>query len=80
MQISFRQWLIAEDDTRTGAKLGLYPSLADSLGQYPPLYLAAVSADFITYSNMFYPKYPQWRAGILDPNPMASLGGGVIHH
>ena len=34
----FKNWLLKENATRTGAKLGLYPTINDALGQYPPLY------------------------------------------
>lgn len=66
----FKEWLLREDDKRTGAKLGLYPSLADSLGQYPPLYIASVAADFVTYFDMHYGKNPLGKKGIINPKHM----------
>jgi hypothetical protein len=50
---SFKYWLM-ENDLRTGAKLGLYPPIADALGQYPPLYAMASAADLITYIDIAY--------------------------
>jgi hypothetical protein len=71
--MNFKEWLLREDDMRTGAKIGLYPSLADSLGQYPPLYVAAAAADFITYYDMYYGKkgVRSKKPGILNANDMA---------
>jgi hypothetical protein len=52
----FKQWLLDENSSRTGAKLGLYPSLMDALGQYPPLYGTPTSADLITYIYIQFGK------------------------
>ena len=52
--MNFKQWLIDENAQRTGAKLGLYPSIEDALGQYPPLYGIPSSADLITYIDIMY--------------------------
>lgn len=52
--MDFKRWLLTEDDFRTGAKLGLYPALVDSLGQYPPLYGIPKAADLITYIGLMY--------------------------
>jgi hypothetical protein len=67
-QLKFREWLLSEDDQR-GAKLGLYPSIADNMGQYPPLYMTPISADFILYYDIVYGKKPlkSWKPGIIDP-------------
>ena len=46
---AFKEWLQLENAQRTGAKLGLYPSIEDALGQYPPLYAMPSAADLITY-------------------------------
>lgn len=46
--MNFKKWL-NENSLRTGAKLGLYPPLEDTLGQYPPLYGIPAAADLITY-------------------------------
>ncbi len=54
--MEFKSWLLTEDDFRTGAKLGLYPALVDSLGQYPPLYGIPKAADLITYIGLMYGK------------------------
>lgn len=51
----FKRWII-EEGYRTGAKLGLYPTIEDAIGQFPPLYAAARAADFITYFDMMYGK------------------------
>lgn len=56
--MEFKKWLLRENDTRTGAKLGLYPSISDSLGQLPPLAITPKSADFITYYGIQYDKNP----------------------
>lgn len=67
--MQFKEWLLKEDDIRTGAKLGLYPSIYDSLGQYPPLYITPASADFITYFGIQYDKKPlkSLKPGFIDP-------------
>lgn len=54
--MDFKTWLLTEDDFRTGSKLGLYPALVDSLGQYPPLYGIPKAADLITYIGLMYGK------------------------
>jgi hypothetical protein len=56
--LQFKKWLLTENDTRTGARLGLYPSIYDNLGQYPPLYSTPIAADFIYYYDIFYGKKP----------------------
>lgn len=55
----FKKWL-NENASRTGAKLGLYPSISDALGQYPPLYGIPKAADLITYIDIMYgiEKFP----------------------
>lgn len=50
----FKQWLQLENDQRTTSKLGLYPSVVDALGQYPPLYGTPTAADLITYIYIQY--------------------------
>jgi hypothetical protein len=50
--MKFKQWL--ENSQRTGSKLGLYPSIEDALGQYPPLYGTPKAADLITYIDIMY--------------------------
>jgi hypothetical protein len=57
---------------RTGARLGLYPSIYDSFGQYPPLYVTPHAADFITYFDIEYGKKPLRfrKPGIVDPGDM----------
>lgn len=53
--MKFKEFIrLTENTTRTGAKLGLYPPLMDSLGQYPPLYSTATAADLITYIDIEY--------------------------
>lgn len=47
--MKFKEWMLAEDAQRTGAKLGLYCDIDDAIGQYPPLYATPGAADFITY-------------------------------
>jgi|GEM_PF-3991613 len=66
--MNFREWLLKEDDMR-GAKMGLYPSISDNIGQYPPLYMTPISADFITYYSFVYGKKPikSRSPGIIDP-------------
>jgi hypothetical protein len=54
--MKFKCWLLAENEFRTGAKLGLYPAIVDSLGQYPPLYGIPKAADLITYIGLMYGK------------------------
>ena len=49
----FKNWLLKENATRTGAKLGLYPTVNDALGQYPPLYGIPTAADLITYIYIY---------------------------
>lgn len=50
----------------TGAKIGLYPPIDDALGQYPPLYATARSADVITYIDIAYgSKGPTSKDGIV---------------
>ena len=52
--MNFKKWLFQENAQRTGSKLGLYPSIEDALGQYPPLYGIPKSADLITYIDIMY--------------------------
>ena len=52
--MKFKQWLLKENAQRTGSKLGLYPSIEDALGQYPPLYGIPSAADLITYIDIMY--------------------------
>lgn len=52
--MKFKEWL--NEGYATGAKLGLYPPIADALGQYPPLYATPRAADLITYYYMQYGK------------------------
>lgn len=55
--MQFKEFLqLQEDSSRTGAKLGLYPPLDDSLGQYPPLYGIPSAADLITYIDIEFGK------------------------
>lgn len=62
----FRDFLQLEDYSRTGAKLGLYPTISDALGQYPPLYATPHSADVITYMDIeFGKKGPPGKKGII---------------
>lgn len=73
--MNFKQWFLKEDDMRTGAKLGLYPDIVDSLGQYPPLYVTPHAADFVTYYDMEYGKKPLHflKPGIADPQDMSRI-------
>ena len=41
--MNFKKWLYSEN-YRTGAKLGLYPTIEDAIGQFPPLYATARAA------------------------------------
>jgi hypothetical protein len=62
----FKEWLLNEDDFRTGSKLGLYPAIEDAYGQYPPLYGIPKAADLITYSYIQYGKNgPPGKNGII---------------
>ena len=73
--MGFKKWLISED-FRTGTKLGLYPDLADALGQHPPLYGMAKSADFITYLYLKYGDQfaPPNKDGIIAPRKQKFTG------
>lgn len=51
--MKFKQWL-TENDTRTGAKIGLYAPICGVLGQYPPLYGIPSAADLVTYIDIQY--------------------------
>jgi hypothetical protein len=78
---SFRAWLdtrFDENDFRSGAKIGLYPDIADALGQYPPLYGIPKAADLITYMSLVYgDKGPPTKDGYYLPNnvQLPSLDG-----
>jgi len=61
----FKEWLLKENATRTGAKLGLYPPISDALGQYPPLYGIPVAADLITYIDIMYKGKIPGKNGII---------------
>lgn len=50
--MKFKEWI--NEGFGTGCKLGLYAPLDDALGQYPPLYATARSADLITYIDLMY--------------------------
>ena len=64
--LKFKEWLLGEG-FETGCKLGLYPPLEDALGQYPPLYAMARSADLITYIDMQYgSKGPDGKNGLIN--------------
>ena len=67
--MDFKQFI---ETSRTGAKLGLYPDLADALGQYPPLYVTPSASDFITYFDIEYGKKPLRfrKPGIVDPEDL----------
>lgn len=66
--MEFKTWL---NENSRGSKIGLYPPIADQLGQYPPLYMTPASADFIYYFGVEYPKgIKQWKPGIIDPADM----------
>ena len=56
--MNFKEWLLLHEDDVRGSKIGLYPSISDNLGQYPPLYVTPISADFITYYSNAYGKKP----------------------
>lgn len=75
--MKFKDWLHTEG-YRTGAKLGLYPSLDDAIGQFPPLYAAARVADFITYFDIMYgAKAALGKNGIIrykDGHPHKAFG------
>lgn len=64
--MNFKKWLLAENDLRTGAKLGLYPAIVDALGQYTPLYGTPGCADLVTYMYIQYgSKGPPGKNGII---------------
>jgi hypothetical protein len=65
--MKFKEWLL--EGFGTGAKIGLYPPIADALGQYPPLYVAPRASDFITYFDIAYGK-----------NGLDSAAGLVHYH
>jgi hypothetical protein len=53
--MKFKEFMnLNENGSRTSAKIGLYPSISDALGQYPPLYGMSAAADLITYIDMMY--------------------------
>ena len=55
--MNFKEWLrLDEDSQRTGAKLGLYPTIADLMGQHPPLYGMPKAADYVTYLDIKFGK------------------------
>lgn len=54
----FKDWLLSENGTRTGAKIGLYAPIDDALGQYPPLYGTPSAADLITYIDIHFKGKP----------------------
>lgn len=70
--MDFKEFL---EGSGTGAKLGLYPDLADALGQYPPLYVTPRASDFITYFDIEYGKNPLkfWAPGIVNPEDMKRI-------
>ncbi len=83
--MDFKNWLLLENDFRSGAKLGLYPALMDAFGQYPPLYGIPKAADLITYSYIQYGKNgPPGENGIIrytekDPrNKQHDYRGGKL--
>lgn len=51
--MNFREWLIKEGYS-TGGKIGLYSTIEDAIGQYPPLYATARIPDVITYIDIAY--------------------------
>ena len=64
--MEFKEWLLLiENGDRTGAKIGLYPSIMDILGQYPPLWGTPRAADMITYYHINYPNGIPGENGIL---------------
>ncbi len=67
--MNFKEWLSLNEDDVRGSKIGLYPSISDNLGQYPPLYVTPISADFLTYYSNVYAKRPLEfkKPGIVDP-------------
>lgn len=76
----FKEWLqLNENDQRTGCKVGLYPAIYDSLGQYPPLYNTPTAADFITYFWINYGKkgLPGKNGIIKLDEPVKALGGAA---
>lgn len=69
MILKFKEWLIEESNR--GTKLGLYPPIANQLGQYPPLHMTTSSADFIYYYDKMYPKgIGTWNKGIISPEEL----------
>lgn len=64
-KFAFKEWL-AEEGYATGGKLGLYPPIADALGQYPPLHAIARIPDVITYIDIAYgSKGPPGEGGFI---------------
>ena len=53
MKLNFREWLTQEGYSTQG-KIGLYPTIDDAVGQYPPLYATARIPDVITYLDIAY--------------------------
>ena len=51
--MNFKKWFNEGFNTD---RIGLYPPIADMLGQVPPLYAAARSPDLITYFDIAYGK------------------------
>lgn len=73
MILKFKEWLM---ESNRGAKLGLYPPMADQLGQYPPLYKTTNSADFIYYyDRMYHNNIDCWQKGIIAPEELAGDTG-----
>lgn len=69
--MNFKHWLLLTEGNR-GAKLGLYPPIADQLGQYPPAYIITTSADFIYYYDRMWPNgIKDWKKGIIAPEEFA---------
>ena len=65
--MEFKEWLqIHESGNRTGAKIGLYPTISDILGQYPPLWGVVKAADMITYYDINYPNGVPSNRGIIN--------------
>jgi hypothetical protein len=52
--VDFKKWLLMQEARGSQTKLGLYPDLADIVGQYPPIYGANVSADYVYYYDQYY--------------------------
>ena len=75
--MEFKNWISLQEGYDTYCKLGLYPPIADALGQYPPLYATAKSPDFITY---FHIEFDKNFSGDVEPSELPQKNGFINYH